>query len=96
MQCIKKNIDNPNYSVEQLSKDMAMDRAGLYRILISIVGQTPSSYIPSVRLKRSAQLLKNKLSVFEMSLLIGFGTENYFSKCFQDEFGVKPSQYVGQ
>jgi len=90
---IEKNMDNVSYSVEQLSKDLYMDRTGLYRKLSVIVGQTPSEFIRSVRLKRAAQLLKKGLPVSEVAGLVGFGTTSYFTKCFHDEFGVKPSQY---
>lgn len=90
---IEKNIDNASYSVEQLSKDLCMDRTGLYRKLSAIVGQTPSEFIRSVRLKKAAQLLLQGLSVSEVAGRVGFGTTSYFTKCFQEEFGIKPSQY---
>lgn len=90
---IEKNIDNASYSVEQLSKDLFMDRTGLYRKLSAIVGQTPSEFMRSVRLKRAAQLLVEGLPVAEVAAKVGFGTTSYFTKCFQDEFGIKPSQY---
>ncbi len=90
---IEKNMGNTSYSVEQLSKEMFMDRTGLYRKLSAIVGQTPTEFIRSVRLKRAAQLLENGLPVTEVAESVGFGTPSYFTKCFQDEFGVKPSQY---
>jgi DNA-binding response OmpR family regulator len=91
---IEKNIDNASYSVELLSKDMCMDRTGLYRKLSAIVGQTPTEFIRSVRLKRAAQLLESGLPVTEVAERVGFwGTTSYFAKCFQEEFGVKPSNY---
>ena len=90
---IEKNIGNVSYSVEQLSKDLFMDRTGLYRKLSVITGQTPSEFIRSVRLKKAALLLKSGLPVSEVASRVGFGTTSYFTKCFQEEFGVKPSQY---
>ncbi len=91
---IEKNIDNVSYSVEQLSKDMCMDRTGLYRKLVAIVGLTPTEFIRSIRLKRSAQLLISGLSVAEVADRVGFsGSTSYFAKCFYEEFGSKPSQY---
>jgi len=90
---IEKNMDNVSYSVEQLSKDLFMDRTGLYRKLSAITGQTPSEFIRSVRLKKAALLLKSGLPVSEVASRVGFGTTSYFTKCFQEEFGVKPSQY---
>lgn len=90
---IEKNLDNPAYSVEQLSKDMAMDRTNLYRKLSAAAGMTPSDFIRSVRLKHAAQLLEKGYRVSEVASEVGFGTTSYFSKCFQEMFGVAPSQY---
>ena len=90
---VEKNLSNPRYSVEQLSKDMNMDRTGLYRKLVAVVDQTPTLFVRSIRLKKAAQYLKQGMSVSEVADLVGFGTVSYFSKCFQEEFGIKPSNY---
>ena len=96
LQFVEQNLDNSEYSVEVLSRDMGMDRTGLYRRLISVVGKTPTNFIRSIRLKRAAQLLKEGYSVAEVADLVGFSTSSYLSKCFQEEFGMRPSQYVNQ
>jgi DNA-binding response OmpR family regulator/ligand-binding sensor domain-containing protein/nitrogen-specific signal transduction histidine kinase len=90
---IEKNIDNSSYSVEQLSSDLFMERTGLYRKIIAIVGQTPTEFIRSIRLKKAAHLLKKGQLVYDVSENVGFGSTSYFIKCFQKEFGMKPSQY---
>lgn len=91
---VEQNIDNSNYSVEQLSKDLGMERTGLYRKLGSIIDKTPSSFIRSARLKRAARLLEEGYTVSEAADRVGFGTSSYLSRCFQEEFGMKPSQYI--
>ena len=96
LQCVENNIDNSAYTVEQFSKDMCMDRTGLYRKLTALSGLTPSAFIRSIRLKHAVRLLEQGMSVAEVTDRIGFGTTGYFSKCFQEEFGVKPSQYVSK
>lgn len=97
LKCIEKNLANSAYSVEQFSSDMNMDRTGLYRKLLATVGQSPSDFIRSVRLKNAAQLiLKRAHSITEISIMVGFSNVAYFSKCFHDEYGVKPSQYITQ
>jgi len=90
---IELNLDNISYSVEKLSKDMNMDRTGLYRKLSALTGQTPSELIRSIRLKYSTQLLEKGIPVAEVAEKVGFSSTSYFTKCFQEEFGVKPSQY---
>ena len=93
IQCAEANMNNPQYSVEQFSKDMHMDRTGLYRKLLAVTGLAPGAFIRSIRLKRATQLLDQQVPVSEVSELVGFGTVSYFGKCFQEEFGIKPSQY---
>ena len=91
---VEKNIDNTDYSVEQLSKDLGMERTGLYRKLGSIIDTTPTSFIRSTRLKRAARLLEEGYTVSEAADCVGFGTSSYLSRCFKEEFGVKPSEYI--
>lgn len=95
LECVERNMDNPEYSVEDLSSDVGMHRMNLYRKLQSITGQTPTEFIRSIRLKRAAQLLvKGQLSVSEVADRVGFNTPKYFTKYFKEMFGVTPSQYT--
>ncbi|MVN90540.1 helix-turn-helix domain-containing protein [Mucilaginibacter aquatilis] len=91
---VQDNINNPAYTVELLSKDIGMDRTGLYRKLTGIIGKTPTNFIRSVRLKRATELLEQGLSVADVADRVGFSTASYFTKCFQEEYGVKPLQYL--
>lgn len=91
---MERNISNPDYSVEDLSKDMCMSRATLYRRINSITGASPSDFMKHVRLQRAAELLKEGgLTVVEVADKVGFNTPGYFSKSFKKMFGVLPTQY---
>lgn len=93
--CIEKNMDNPEFSVQQFSEEMGMDRTVLYKKLQSITGLAPSEFIRSIRLKRAAQLLsQGQYSVGEVADRVGFNTPKYFTKYFREAFGVTPSQYA--
>ncbi len=98
MESIEKNMDNSEYSVEELSSDVNMHRMNLYRKLQSLVGMTPSEFIRSVRVKRAAKILTERpgISLSELSDLVGFNTPKYLSKYFKEMFGCSPSQYVRQ
>ena len=97
LECVERNMDNTEYSVEELSAELAMTRATLYRKLQGITGQTPKDFIRSIRLKRAAQLLRDSdLSVSEIADHVGFSTPRYFAKLFKETFGVLPSQYEGK
>ncbi len=95
LQCVEENMDNPELSVEMLSSYIGMHRMNLYRKLQSILGQTPSVFIRSIRLKRAAQLLRNsELTVTEIAYMVGFSSLKYFGKYFKEEFGMTPTQYA--
>jgi signal transduction histidine kinase/ligand-binding sensor domain-containing protein/DNA-binding response OmpR family regulator len=88
------NISNPDFSVEELSRELGMSRVHLYKKLSSLTGKTPIEFIRIIRLKRAAQLLKeSQLTVSEIAYEVGFNNPKYFRKYFKDEFGVLPSQY---
>ena len=95
LSCLEKNMDNGDYSVQQFSQDLGMDRTVLYKKMQSITGLSPSEFIRSIRLKRAAQLLiHGQYSVAEVSEKVGFNTQKYFSKYFKEAFGVSPSKYT--
>lgn len=93
--CIERNMDNSEYSVEELSSDVGMHRMNLYRKIQSLAGMTPSEFIRTIRLKRAAQLLRSdpNLTVAEISDMVGFNTQKYFTKYFKEMFGVPPSLF---
>ena len=94
LQLIEKNIANPDYSNDDLSRDLGMSRSCLYPKFQSITGQTPNRFIRSIRLKRAAQLLQTgTYTVSEISWMVGFNDIKYFNKYFKEEFGKTPTQY---
>ena len=95
MDCLEKNMDNSDYSVEQLASDVGMHRMNLYRKIQSLYGMTPSEFIRTMRLKRAAQIIAEdaNLNVAEVAYMVGFNTPKYFAKYFKELFGVLPSQY---
>ncbi|HEX6432574.1 MAG TPA: two-component regulator propeller domain-containing protein [Niastella sp.] len=95
LEVVEKNMDNPEFSVEDFSRDMFMNRVTLYRKILSLTGKTPIEFIRSIRLKRAAQLLeKSGMSVAEIAYEVGFNNPKNFTKSFKEEFKVPPSQYI--
>lgn len=94
LESVKNNIDNPEYSIGDLSMDVGLSRTQLNRKLQSIVNMTPLQFIRSIRLKRAGQLLRTtKLSVSEIADLTGFNTIKYFNQHFKEEFGMTPTAF---
>ena len=92
---VEKNLTVTGYSVEQLSRDLCMERTGLYKKLKTLLDQSPSLFIRNIRLRRAAQLLlENKGSIAQIADVTGFSSSSYMSKCFQEMYGCRPSEYV--
>lgn len=95
IELVEKHLHVNSYSVEQLSRDLCMERTGLYRKLVTILDQSPSLFIRNIRLQRAAQLLiEGHLSVTEIAERTGFSSSSYLSKCFQEIYGCRPSEYA--
>jgi signal transduction histidine kinase/ligand-binding sensor domain-containing protein/DNA-binding response OmpR family regulator len=95
LEIVEVNISNPDFSVEELSKELGMSRVHLYKKLLSLTGKTPIEFIRVIRLKRAAQLLeKSQLTVSEIAYQVGFNNPKYFTKYFKSEFNTLPSLYV--
>lgn len=93
---VERNMNVQGYSVEQLSRDLCMDRTGLYRKLTAILDQSPSLFMRSIRLRHAAALLAedNGMPIGEIAEQTGFSSSSHFSRCFQEAYGCKPSEYA--
>jgi AraC-like DNA-binding protein len=95
MEVVERNISNPDFSVEELSRELSMSRVNLYKKLLSITGHAPMEFIRIIRLKRAAQLLeKSQLTVAEVAYQVGFNNPKYFTKYFKNMFKILPSAYA--
>ena len=92
---VEKNMDNSEYTVEEFSQDMCMSRSNLYRKINFITGLSPSEFMRHIRLKKSAELIKEDIyPIVEIAEKVGFNTHSYFSKSFKEMFGISPSEYL--
>ncbi len=91
---VQENLDNSEFIVEDISEQFNMSRASFYRKIKGVLDLTPNEYIRVERLKKAAQLLKEKVyKVNEICYMVGFNSPSYFTKCFQQQFGVLPKDF---
>jgi DNA-binding response OmpR family regulator/nitrogen-specific signal transduction histidine kinase len=97
LRIVEKNISNPDFSVEELSRELHMSRVSAYKKLLQLTGKPPIEFIRSIRLKRAAQLLeKSQMTIAEVAYEVGFNNPKYFSKYFKLEYKMLPSAYRGK
>lgn len=95
MSIIEQNFSVDEFNVNVLAADVGMSTPILYKKIKALTGLTVNNFIKSVRLKRAAQLLEQKVyTVYEVAYMVGFSDSKYFSKEFVKQFGKTPTDYV--
>lgn len=91
---INANLDNSNFSVEQLADSLKISRVQLYRKMKAILGINISDYIQNIRLERAKVMLEDsKLTISEVAYAVGFSSPNYFSTSFKNKYNLTPKGY---
>jgi AraC-like DNA-binding protein len=91
---IEEHLHDDQFGVEKLSRLAGMSRKHLNNKIKSLTNQTSNDLIRSFRLRKASYLLSEKgFSVSEACYQVGFNNLSYFSKCFNDFYGKRPSEY---
>lgn len=94
---VEENIEDPDLTVEELSKVMFVSRGTLYNRVLSLTGETPVEYVRSVKLRKSIALLqKNDMKISQIAYAVGFSNPNYFARAFKAKYNVSPTEYITQ
>jgi ligand-binding sensor domain-containing protein/signal transduction histidine kinase/DNA-binding response OmpR family regulator len=92
---IEDYLDDPEFNVVMLSHKVAMSQPVLYKKIKALTNMSVNDFIKSIRLKKAAQLLKQKkLTVYEVAYAVGYSDRKYFSQEFKKQFGDTPSEYI--
>ncbi len=95
IECIRSNIENPEFSVDELSREVGISRVHLNRKLKENINTSPSNLIRSIRLRQAAYLLvRHHVYISEAAYRVGFSSPASFSNSFKDYFGMSPTEFV--
>ena len=95
MDVIEKVWDQPEFTLENMCRQIGLSRSQLYRNITSLTGQSFVDFIREFRLKRALKLIeKNRDNITQAAFGSGFNNPSYFSKCFKGQFGMLPSEFV--
>lgn len=82
-------------NADDFSQYFGYSRSKLYRKIVALTGKSIHGYLKDYRLCKALKLLNNNnMNISEVAFETGFNSPAYFSKCFQETFGVLPSQYI--
>lgn len=88
---------NSKISIMDIADYVSMSKSYFYSTFKKEVGVTPNEYIKLLQLKQAKSLIQNtKLSIKEVSKLVGFDDPLYFSKFFKKHTGFSPMDFRGK
>ncbi|MBO9618072.1 MAG: response regulator [Niabella sp.] len=94
-QTIEDNLANTMLDVEFLANALNMSRPTLYRKIKSISDLSPNEMINLTRLKKAAELISTgNHHMNEIAETVGYNSLTQFSRNFQRQFEMTPSDYI--
>lgn len=94
---IEKNIDDEDYSIEQLCRDIGSSRTQIHKKLKKWTGMSTSIFVRSIRLRKARWLLqRTDLNIAQVAFEVGFKDPRYFSRLFSQSFGMSPKAFRNQ
>ena len=92
---IEQKLEDTDFNVEGLSKELGMHRSHLTRKLTALTEFSPVEFIRHIRLTKAFELLKTgKLTVSDVAYKVGYDNPRYFSTSFKKQFGKTPTEVL--
>ncbi|WP_231561060.1 helix-turn-helix domain-containing protein [Sphingobacterium sp. T2] len=80
--------------MDKMADILCMSRPTLYRKINVVSSLSPNELINLTRLRRAAELLaQGNLKIYEISNMLGYSSAQHFSRNFQKQFGITPSEF---
>lgn len=93
-QVVEEHLDDTEFTVEALCKEVIMSHSQLHRKLSALTGFSANIFIRYVRLNKAKELLRNQsLTITAVAFDTGFNDPSYFGRVFKQEFGVTPQEW---
>ena len=84
-------------SITQLADAASLSREQFIRLFGRQAGSTPTAYIITRKIHQAQILLaERKMSIKQVSTLLGYDNQSYFSRLFRQHVGMSPSMFIMQ
>ena len=92
---IQMHLDDPEYSVEDLAMEVGLSRMQLHRKLKTLIGQTTTGFINSIRISHARYLFDQGCDrIQEAMVAVGINSYSHFHNIFKKIVGLSPSDYI--
>ncbi len=85
---------NQEMTLQDLSERFFLNPAYISQLFKKKAGMTYQSFVTTLRIERARKYLEETdLMVYEISELVGYSDTVYFSRVFEKNMGIRPSEY---
>lgn len=93
-EAVEANLDDANFTVEQLSKLLFISHSQLHRKLEAVTGLSPNKFIRMIRMNKAKELLLNPAnSVASVAYDCGYNDPGYFTRVFKQDYAITPQEW---
>jgi signal transduction histidine kinase/DNA-binding response OmpR family regulator len=91
---LEKNLDNDEFNINNLCRELAVGHTQLYRKFKSISNLTIADYFKLLRLNKAKELFSDsELNITQIAFAVGFKNLSHFSREFARQFGKSPKEF---
>ncbi len=95
LEVVEMNIENHEFSVKDLGKEVGMSKSQIHRKLKALVNMSATQFIRSIRMHKAMELLKMDAgTIAEIAYMVGYDDPGYFTRSFRNFFGKLPSEVI--
>lgn len=94
---MEKNYNDIEFDVDRFVKKMGYSKTLINNKLKELTGQSIGQFMRNFRLNVAYNTLVNmkenrEINICDIACEVGFNDPKYFSKCFKEFYGMKPSE----
>lgn len=93
---IKENFSKNNISLHSMAENYHISESYLTKIIKQKTGLSFTDYLNRIRISIAINFLMDKNKIYtinEISLMVGYNSQHYFSRAFKNYTGFSPNQY---
>ena len=93
---IMDHLTDSEITNEFLAENLAVSQPTLVRKVRRLLGTSPNNYVRNKRLAVAEAMMREAQgnNVTEICYAVGFTNLSYFGKCFREQYGKTPSEYM--
>ena len=82
------------HSVQSLAQLVGLSRSAFMSRFTRVIGKSPMAVLRGLRMRQAAALLMgDRLSIEQISRVVGYASRSSFFRAFRKVYGIEPSEY---